>query len=68
VITRFTTYYIQLNAATEIPKWKKSVRIMAEEDGIWDGKTFHYISGQQKEIYLISSAKNNLGEQPKTTF
>ena len=28
-----TVYSIELNAATEMPEWKKSIRIMLEEDG-----------------------------------
>jgi len=48
-----TVYSIELNAATYIPEWKKDVRIMLEEDGFWDGKTFRYISGRQKNIYTI---------------
>ena len=56
-----TAYSIELNAATEIPEWKKSVRIMLEEDGFWDGKVFRYISGRQKEIYLIPRKNNHLG-------
>ena len=57
-----TAYSIELNASTEIPEWKKSVRIMLEEDGFWDGKTFRFISGRQKEIYLIPRKNNSLGE------
>jgi hypothetical protein len=48
-----TAYSIELNAATDIPEWKKQVRIMLEEDGYWDGKTFRYINGRQTEIYRI---------------
>lgn len=48
-----TVYSIELNAATRIPEWKKEVRIMLEEDGWWDGETFRYISGRQREMYLI---------------
>lgn len=48
-----TAYSIELNAAVEIPEWKKIVRIMLEEDGIFDGKTFRYIDGRQTEIYTI---------------
>ena len=48
-----TAYSIELNAATDIPEWKKQVRIMLEEDGFWDGKTFRYINGRQTSIYLI---------------
>ncbi|WP_080058247.1 M24 family metallopeptidase [Spirosoma aerolatum] len=48
-----TAYSIELNAAVEIPEWKKVVRIMLEEDGFFDGKTFRYIDGRQTEIYTI---------------
>lgn len=48
-----TAYSIELNAATDIPEWKKQVRIMLEEDGFWDGKTFRYINGRQTSVYLI---------------
>ncbi len=49
-----TAYSIELNAAVEIPEWKKTIRIMLEEDGYFDenGK-FRYIDGRQKEIYPI---------------
>jgi Xaa-Pro aminopeptidase len=57
-----TAYSIELNAATEIPEWKKSIRIMLEEDGFWDGKQFKYISGRQKEMYLVPRQRGNLGE------
>ncbi|GAB4040191.1 M24 family metallopeptidase [Spirosoma gilvum] len=48
-----TAYSIELNAAVEIPEWKKVVRIMLEEDGFFDGQTFRYIDGRQTEIYTI---------------
>jgi Xaa-Pro aminopeptidase len=48
-----TAYSIELNAATEIPEWKKAVRIMLEEDGYFDGNTFRYIDGRQTEVYTI---------------
>ena len=48
-----TAYSIELNAAVEIPDWKKVVRIMLEEDGFFDGQTFRYIDGRQTEIYTI---------------
>ena len=48
-----TAYSIELNASTNIPEWKKSIRIMLEEDGFYHGKGFRYIQGRQKEIYLI---------------
>lgn len=48
-----TAYSIELNASTEIPEWKKSIRIMLEEDGFYDGKEFRFIQGRQKELYLL---------------
>ncbi len=48
-----TAYSIELNAAVELPEWKKTIRIMLEEDGFFDGKTFRYIDGRQTEIYTI---------------
>lgn len=56
-----TVYSIELNAATMIPEWKKEVRIMLEEDGWWNGETFRFISGRQKEMYLIPRRKVGLG-------
>lgn len=55
-----TAYSIELNAATDIPEWKKSVRIMLEEDGYFDEKGFRYIHGRQKEIYLVPRIKPNI--------
>ena len=48
-----TAYSIELNAAVALPDWKKTIRIMLEEDGFFDGKTFCYIDGRQTEIYTI---------------
>lgn len=48
-----TAYSIELNAVTEIPEWKKTIRIMLEEDGFFDEKGFRYIQGRQKEIFMI---------------
>jgi hypothetical protein len=48
-----TAYSIELNAAVDVPEWKKTIRIMLEEDGGWDGQSFRYIDGRQTEIYTI---------------
>ena len=51
-----TAFSIELNAAVAIPEWKKTIRIMLEEDGYWDGENFRYIHGRQKEIWLVNAA------------
>ena len=48
-----TAYSIELNAAVEIPEWKKIIRIMLEEDGLYDGRGFGYLDGRQTEILTI---------------
>jgi hypothetical protein len=48
-----TAYSIELNAATRIGEWKKTIRIMLEENGYFDGTRFRYIDGRQKDILII---------------
>lgn len=48
-----TAYSIELNTSTEIPEWKKSVRIMLEEDGYFNADGFRFINGRQKQVYLV---------------
>jgi hypothetical protein len=48
-----TAYSIELNASSMIPEWKKTIRIMLEEDAFFDGETVRYIDGRQKKIYPI---------------
>lgn len=48
-----TAYSIELNATSMIPEWKKTIRIMLEEDAFFDGEKVRYIDGRQKEIYTI---------------
>lgn len=48
-----TAYSIELNAAMRIEEWNKTIRIMLEEDGYFDGKSFRYIDGRQEEIMMI---------------
>ncbi|MEY3421675.1 MAG: hypothetical protein RIR48_1971 [Bacteroidota bacterium] len=48
-----TAYSIELNAASEIPEWGKVIRIMLEEDGYYDGKTFSYLAGRQLKVYPL---------------
>ena len=48
-----TAYSIELFAATEIEEWGKIVRIMLEEDGLFDGEKFYFLDGRAEEIYTI---------------
>jgi Xaa-Pro aminopeptidase len=57
-----TAYSIELFAATEVPEWGKLVRIMLEEDGIYDGEKFYFLDGRQKELYLIPKPNASLGK------
>jgi Xaa-Pro aminopeptidase len=56
-----TAYSIELNAATEIPEWNKTIRIMLEEDGFFSEKGFRFIGGRQKEILLIPRQNSTIG-------
>ena len=60
-----TVYSIELNAATEIPEWKKSIRIMLEEDGYFDETGFHYIGGRQKTLYFRPRNKAFINKKEK---
>jgi Xaa-Pro aminopeptidase len=48
-----TAYSIELNSSTFISEWGKDIRIMLEEDGFYDGKTFRYIGGRQEKLLLV---------------
>lgn len=56
-----TAYSIELNAAVEIPEWKKEIRIMLEEDAYFNGKEVRYIDDRQKELLLIPRQHGHLG-------
>ena len=55
-----TAYSIELNAAIDYPAWKKTIRIMLEEDGFFDGQTFRYIDGRQTELLVIPRPLGNV--------
>jgi len=52
-----TAHSIELNAEVFIPEWDRSIRIMLEEDAIFDGEEANYIDGRMEEFYLIPRQK-----------
>lgn len=48
-----TAYSIELNASTFIDEWNKEIRIMLEEEAMFDEKGIAYIDGRQTELILI---------------
>ena len=48
-----TAFSIELNASSFIPEWNKIIRIMLEEEGFFNGKSFRFMDGRQTEIYTI---------------
>ncbi len=48
-----TAYSIELNVAVYIEEWKKIIRIMLEEDGVFTKDGFYYPDGRQEKIYLV---------------
>ena len=57
-----TAYSIELNAASTIGEWKKTIRIMLEEDGYYDESGFRFINGRQKKLLLIPRPLSNIGQ------
>lgn len=53
VIKPNTAFSIELNTASEIKEWNKIIKIMLEEDGIFDGKSFYYPAGRQLKIKAL---------------
>jgi len=50
-----TAFSIELNAAVAIPEWSgQEVRVMLEEDALFDGERMWYIDGRQTELILIN--------------
>lgn len=50
----YTAYSIELFAASEVPEWGgKTVRIMLEEDGVFQNGKFWFLDGRQEAILTI---------------
>ncbi len=52
-----TAYSIELNNAVYIEPWKKEIRIMLEEDAIFDQSGVWYLNGRQTKLLLIPTDK-----------
>ena len=52
-----TAYSIELNTSSEIAEWGKIIRIMLEEDGVYDGDGFWYLDGRQEAILTIPRSR-----------
>ncbi|MEZ7491556.1 M24 family metallopeptidase [Pseudoalteromonas distincta] len=48
-----TAYSIELNNAVFIKQWNKEIRIMLEEDAIFDKSGVWYLNGRQTQLLLI---------------
>ena len=48
-----TAYSIELNTTVHLEEWGKDIRIMLEDEAIFDKTGVWYIDGRQKDIYLI---------------
>lgn len=49
-----TTHSIELNAEVAIPEWGgQRVKIMLEEDALFDGERVTYLDGRQRELFLV---------------
>ena len=48
-----TAYSIELNAASYIAEWGKEIRIMLEENALFDGQNVHYFNGRQTTLHVI---------------
>lgn len=48
-----TAYSIELNNRIYLEAWGKDVRIMLEEDGVWNGDEFYYLNGRQGKLFLL---------------
>lgn len=54
-----TAYSIELNNAVFIDAWNKEIRIMLEEDAMFDETGVWYLDGRQTELILIGAPQSN---------
>ncbi len=52
-----TAYSIELFAASEIPAWGKTVRIMLEEDGVYGKTGFYFLDHRMEKILSIPRSR-----------
>ena len=52
-----TAYSIELNAVSYIPEWDKHIRIMLEEEVLYDGTKLVYPDGRQTKVYLVNTGQ-----------
>jgi len=57
-----TIYAIELNTTVKISEWQKNIRIMLEEDGLFNEKGFRYVNGRQTKIYAIPRINKNIND------
>ncbi|MFG0274274.1 MAG: Xaa-Pro aminopeptidase, partial [Phycisphaerales bacterium] len=49
-----TCWSIELNITDAIPEWDgQDIRIMLEEDAVFDGRACEYLDGRQTQLLLI---------------
>ncbi len=52
-----TAHSIELNAEVFVPEWNRNIRVMLEENAIFDGENVWYIDGRMEEFYLLPRQK-----------
>jgi Xaa-Pro aminopeptidase len=57
-----TAYAIELNNKVFLPEWNKEVRIMLEQNAVFDGQKVYYADNRQKVLYLIPRPNPNSGQ------
>lgn len=57
-----TAYAIELNNRVFVHEWNKELRIMNEQNAVFDGTKVYYLDGRQKSLLLIPRPKPHLGQ------